>query len=134
VLDKRIQGRAISLSDRGRGRGDAFRVEIKARSWFVPKLRGAGRAIIARLFAISLMAGISIDGRVDRLHGFVGNYHLVLSSDGCAYRVAEGGDTGFGPASHGAPGSGSTCDIAPGKLHPGTWGELHETFAIKSFG
>jgi len=119
MLDKRNQGRAISLSDGGRAGGNTRRAEISACSRFVLRVRASGRVGIAGLLTISLMVGIAVNGRV-----FVGSCHPVsIVSDGCAHRVAEGADTGFDPASHGAPGSGSARQKkSPGELCPGTRG------------
>jgi hypothetical protein len=113
-LGKRIQGRAISLSDGGPLGGDAFRAEIASRSRFVLVLRATGRVALAGFLAISLMAGATFEGSFRTSVGVAPDKGLVSPSPvACAHRVAEGGDHGSQPASQGAPGRGSHCQTAP---------------------
>jgi len=113
-LGRRIQGRAISLSDGGPDRGDAFRAKIATRSRFVLVLRATGRVAVARILAILIVASMSFDGtfRADA-RGTVGGRLVSPSPLACAHRVADGGDRGSLPASQGAPGFESSCQTDP---------------------
>ena len=114
-LGKRIQVRAISLNDGGPPGGDAFFAEIGVRSRFVPNLGASGRVAVAGFLAISLMAGVTLDGSFRiRVDGTSDRRLVSPSPVACAQRVAEGGDHGSHPASEGAPGWGSHCQTAPG--------------------
>jgi hypothetical protein len=113
-LGRRIQGRAISLSDGGPPGGDTFRVEIASRSWFVLSLRATGRVALAGFLTICLMVGVTFGGSFRGSAGVILERRLVSPSPlACAHRVAERGDHGSHPASQGAPGWGSHCQTAP---------------------
>jgi hypothetical protein len=113
-LGKRIQGRAISLSDGGPTGGDAFRAEIAASSRFVLTPGTTGRVALARILTTSLLVGATFEATFRISAGVALNRRLVSPSPvACAHRIAEVGDHGSQPASQGAPGWGSHCQTAP---------------------
>jgi hypothetical protein len=115
MLDKQTRTRAITFSDGGRDGGDATRAKILIRSCFVLELRGQVRAKIARLFAIALVAGMTVTVSANFSLAF--DRRLVSpSSEACAPRMAEGADTASDTASQGAIGSETLSNLPPASL------------------